>query len=135
MTAFVRINSHNGQVPLCFSAITVEAPATQNRVPTPVTTSQPQWQRQAKSGTRSCDNRSHGQPHPEARRSVVGSGTGAVTGKRPVSSARPSNRACGSPAHGSPTSFTAGIRSSPPGPVGPGGDDDSIKADQAELVG
>ena len=27
-----------------------------------------------------------------------------------VSSSRPSNRACGSPAHGLPTPFTAGIR-------------------------
>src|SRR5262245_15663743 len=46
-----------------------------------------------------------------------------------------SNRACGSPAHGSPTSFTAGIRSFPPGLVGPGCDNDSVKADQAVLVG
>ncbi len=38
----------------------------------------------------------------------VGSGAGAVRQcLRPVSSPRPSNRACGSPAHGSPTSFTA----------------------------
>jgi len=36
-----------------------------------------------------------------------------------------SNRACGSPAHGSPTPFTAGIRPSPPVPEGPGIDDDS----------
>jgi hypothetical protein len=46
-----------------------------------------------------------------------------------------SNRACGSPGHGSPTSFTAGIRSFPPGPVGPGCDNGSVKADQAVLVG
>lgn len=52
-----------------------------------------------------------------------------------VSSARPSNRACGFPAHGSPTSFTAGIRSPPPVPPGPGGDDDPVEVDQAELVG
>ena len=50
-----------------------------------------------------------------------------------VSSRRPSNRACGSPAHGSPTSFTAGIRLSPPGPVGPGRDDGSVEADQARA--
>ena len=29
---------------------------------------------------------------------------------RPVSSPRPSNRACGSPAHGLPTFFTVGVR-------------------------
>src|SRR5688572_23290156 len=52
-----------------------------------------------------------------------------------VSSARPSNRACGSPAHGSPTSFTAGIRLLPPGPVRPGGDNGSIQVDQAQLIG
>ena len=52
-----------------------------------------------------------------------------------VSGSRPSNRACGSPAHGSPTSFTAGIRSFPPGPEGSGCGDDPVKADQAELVG
>src|SRR5437667_12241509 len=46
-----------------------------------------------------------------------------------------SNRACGSPAHGSPTPFTAGIRFLPPGLVGPGCDDDSVEADQAALVG
>jgi hypothetical protein len=59
----------------------------------------------------------------------------AALGHCSVSSARPSNRACGSPAHGSPTSFTAGIRLAPPVPVGSGDDDDSVKADQAELVG
>jgi hypothetical protein len=42
----------------------------------------------------------------------------------PVSRSRPSNRACGFPAHGSPTPFTAGIRSPPPVPEGPGGDND-----------
>jgi len=36
-----------------------------------------------------------------------------------------SNRACGSPAHGSPTPFTAGIRPCPPVPEGSGVDDDS----------
>jgi ABC-2 type transport system ATP-binding protein len=36
-----------------------------------------------------------------------------------VSSRPPSNRACGSPAHGSPTSVAGGIRLFPPGPVGP----------------
>ena len=45
-----------------------------------------------------------------------------------------SNRACGSPAHGSPTPFTAGIRLSPPVPEGPGVDDDSRQGDQPELV-
>jgi hypothetical protein len=50
-----------------------------------------------------------------------------------VSSPRPSNRACGSPAHGLPTFFTGGIRF--PGPEGPGRDDDPIKVDQAQLVG
>ena len=45
-----------------------------------------------------------------------------------------SNRACGSPAHGSPTPFTAGIRLFPPGLSRPGCDDDSIQADQAELI-
>jgi hypothetical protein len=34
----------------------------------------------------------------------------AMTGLCPVSSPRPSNRACGSPAHGLPTPFTAGIQ-------------------------
>src|SRR3954447_21848933 len=52
-----------------------------------------------------------------------------------VSSSRPSNRACGSPAHGSPTFFTGGVRLDPPGPIGPGCDDDAIEGDQAELVG
>ena len=36
-----------------------------------------------------------------------------------------SNRACGFPAHGSPTPFTAGFRSFPPVPEGPGVNDDS----------
>ena len=39
------------------------------------------------------------------------------------------------PAHGSPTSFTAGIRSVPPGPEGPGCGDGPIKVDQAEVSG
>ena len=68
-------------------------------------------------------------PHPH-----VGSGTGAVRRVPPVSSPRPSNRACGSPAHGSPTSFTAGIRCHPPGPSGPGCFHGSVKTDQPELV-
>jgi hypothetical protein len=41
-------------------------------------------------------------------------------------------RACGSPAHGSPTFFTAGIRLAPPGPAGPGCDDSSSERDQAQ---
>src|SRR3954454_6541831 len=45
-----------------------------------------------------------------------------------------SNRACGSPAHGSPTPFTAGIRFLPPGLEGPGRDDSSMEVDQAALV-
>ena len=45
-----------------------------------------------------------------------------------VSSSRPSIRACGSPAHGLPTPFTAGIRLPPPGLEGPGRDDGSVKA-------
>lgn len=51
---------------------------------------------------------------------MVGSGAGAVTPWRSVSSPRPSNRVCGSPAHGSPTPFTGGVRFHPPGPVGLG---------------
>jgi hypothetical protein len=35
---------------------------------------------------------------------------------RSVSSPRPSNRACGSPAHGSPTPFTGGVRPEPARP-------------------
>src|SRR5215210_3815341 len=67
---------------------------------------------------------------------AVGSGAGAVRQRLPpVSSPRPSNRACGSPAHGSPTSFTAGIRLSPPSPEGPGGGHGSCELDQSELVG
>ena len=42
-----------------------------------------------------------------------------------VSSSRPSIRACGSPAHGLPTSFTAGIRLPPPVLKRPGSDNDS----------
>jgi hypothetical protein len=48
-----------------------------------------------------------------------------------------SNRACGSLAHGSPTPFTAGIRSAPldpPVPEGAGGDDELVEADQSHLV-
>jgi len=44
-----------------------------------------------------------------------------------VSSSRPSNRACGSPAHGLPTPFTAGIRLLPPGLVGPGCHNGSVQ--------
>ena len=47
---------------------------------------------------------------------LVGSGAGAVTLMRSVSSPRPSNRACGSPAHGSPTPFTGGVRPEPARP-------------------
>jgi len=47
---------------------------------------------------------------------MVGSGAGAVTLMRSVSSPRPSNRACGSPAHGSPTPFTGGVRPEPARP-------------------
>src|SRR4029077_13657273 len=65
---------------------------------------------------------------------LVGSGAGAVTRWRSVSSPRPSNRACGSPAHGSPTPFTGGVRFLPPGPVGPGCDDDAVEADQTQIV-
>src|SRR5260370_14797554 len=46
-----------------------------------------------------------------------------------------SNRACGSPAPGSPTPFTGGMRFLPPGLVSPGRDDDSRHADQAIPVG
>src|SRR5664280_1266615 len=51
-----------------------------------------------------------------------------------VSNPRPSNRACGSPAHGSPTSFTAGIRRHPPGPEGSGWGNGPDQVDQPELV-
>src|SRR4029453_7152859 len=51
-----------------------------------------------------------------------------------VSNSRPSNRACGSPAHGSPTSFTAGIRSVPPPRRERPRRDDGSQADQAQLV-
>ena len=44
-------------------------------------------------------------------------------------------RACGSPAHGSPTFFTTGIRRVPPGLVVPGGDDDPIQGEQSQSVG
>jgi hypothetical protein len=46
-----------------------------------------------------------------------------------------SNRACGSPAPGSPTPFTGGVRFLPPGLVRPGRDDYSRHADQATSVG
>jgi hypothetical protein len=52
-----------------------------------------------------------------------------------VSSPSPSNRACGSLAHGSPTSFTGGVRRSPPGPVRPGSDDGSVEGNQPQAVG
>ena len=54
-----------------------------------------------------------------------------------VSSPSPSNRACGSPAHGSPTSFTTGIRFLPPVPVGSGYDDENatvVRSLLADLV-
>ena len=51
-----------------------------------------------------------------------------------VSSSRPLNRACGSPAHGLPTPFTTGIRSFPPGLARPGCDNGSYQADQSALV-
>jgi hypothetical protein len=69
--------------------------------------------------------------------SIVGSGLARCGSTcRPVSSPRPSNRACGSPAHGSPTPFTAGIRFYPPGPEGSGCSDGSLsgQVDQPELV-
>ena len=44
-------------------------------------------------------------------------------------------RARGSPAHGSPTSFTAGIRLFPPGLVGPESDDGSVEGDRPHAVG
>jgi hypothetical protein len=52
---------------------------------------------------------------------------------RSVSSPRPSNRACGSPAHGSPTPFTDGVRPEPAGPMGPGCDDDAIEGNKTEV--
>ena len=79
----------------------------------------------ARHGTPSPGPRTH-QPQDQRPRSITnqdhgGSGADAVTRWTcSVSSLRPSNRACGSPAHGSPTSFTAGIRCHPPGPEGPG---------------
>ena len=67
-----------------------------------------------------------GRSRPHDRRSAApqqqdhdlgGSGTGAVSaGRGFVSSPRPSNRACGSPAHGLPTFFTGGVRCSPASP-------------------
>ena len=47
-----------------------------------------------------------------------------------VSSPRPSIRACGSPAHGLPTSFTAGIQLFPPVLKGPGSNNSSRQGDQ-----
>ena len=52
-----------------------------------------------------------------------------------VPPAATSIRACGSPAHGSPTSFTAGLRLGPPVPEGAGRDDGSVEVDQAHVVG
>jgi hypothetical protein len=46
----------------------------------------------------------------------------------------PVNRACGSPAHGLPTPFTAGIRLPPPGRGSPGRDHGSIQAQQPAEV-
>jgi hypothetical protein len=46
-----------------------------------------------------------------------------------------SNRACGSPAHGSPTPLTGGIRFVPPGLVGPGCEHGSLQAVQPAVVG
>jgi len=106
----------------------------------------------------SCDRASEG-PQGTTREHSCRVGAGAVASQpegpaavRPVVSRRglnpspwvvdapfpapaSSNRACGSPAHGSPTSFTAGIRLSPPVPAGSGGNNDSVEIDQAELVG
>jgi hypothetical protein len=45
-----------------------------------------------------------------------------------------SNHACGSPAHGLPTPFTAGIPFLPPGLVGPGCDHGSMQAEQSAPV-
>src|SRR6266511_6282426 len=45
-----------------------------------------------------------------------------------------SNRACGSPAHGLPTPFTAGIRFLPPGLVRPGCDHGPTQAVQPASV-
>ena len=51
------------------------------------------------------------EPDNRFEQSRGGSGTGAVSAPgRPVSSPRPSNRACGSPAHGLPAFFTVGVR-------------------------
>src|ERR1039458_10242587 len=44
-------------------------------------------------------------------------------------------RACGSPAHGSPTPFTAGFRLGPPVPEGAGCDDGPVEVDQSHVVG
>src|SRR5829696_2621689 len=51
-----------------------------------------------------------------------------------VSSSRPSNRACGSPAHGLPTPFTTDIRPFPPGLARPGCNNSSRQADQPAPV-
>ncbi len=81
-------------------------------------------------------------PRPKTNhRDFVGSARGAWTARHMLARlvwfppAATSNRACGSPAHGSPTFFTAGIRLSPsPGPVGPWRDDGSREADQPQAI-
>ena len=66
---------------------------------------------------------------------LVGSGAGAVALVGvPFPAPATSNRACGFPAHGSPTSFTAGIRPCPPVPEGTRSDDGSTEPDQGVLV-
>ena len=67
-------------------------------------------------GADSSERRNAGDFWAADYRRLVGSGTGAVTLSRSVSSPRPSNRACGSPAPGSPTSFTGGVRPEPARP-------------------
>ena len=54
--------------------------------------------------------------------------------RRQIPPAATSIRACGSPAHGSPTPFTAGIRPLPPRLERPWGHDDPVQVNQAELV-
>src|SRR6266545_8279948 len=58
----------------------------------------------------------------------------SVTGLGHVPAPATSNRACGSPAHGSPTPFTVGMRLFPPGLSRPGCDHGSCKADQPAPV-
>ena len=53
--------------------------------------------------------------------------------RRYLIAATASNRACGSPAHGSPTSFTGGVRM-PASPRVVWGHDDSTELDQPEAV-